>query len=1025
MKMHDKLETIPWLRVTLISLLASVYWTVAGAANPEPAGWYAGDMHVHRSCGGPPEAVTSLYNKMATNNLAVISLLADMGNGEVQNPITDLPLVNGSDAPVSTQGRIVHWDTEWHWDAIYTQFPHQALGGHLVALGLNEAHQIWEEYTYPIMQWAQSVPNDGIAGFAHMQYLDEGIPQTLNCCIPIEYPVEVALGAADFISEDVTGSDTAIHAYYRLLNTGFRPGFAAGTDYPCGVSELGSLLTYVKVANGQMTYSNWIEGIKAGRTVVSRNAHNEFLNLRVNGTAAPGDEIPLSAGASLPVTVTWTANKNLSGTIELIKNGVVVASKLASVTATASANLSATVNFTKSGWLAARRMDIKGHQSHTSAVFVTVNNAPVRASAEDAQFYEQWMDELLTKTSPGGVWNAFFPTNLVAAQARYLDAKAIYHQIALEAGATPRPLTIVTTGLPNGILGFPYSATLSASGGTSPYSWSVSGLPAGLSVVDGTIAGTPLAAGFNSFSVQASDAGNPIQTASRQLNLTINSVPPASSTLWPATALPSVAADDDASPVELGVKFRSGVNGFITGIRFYKGSTNTGAHVGNLWDSSGNLLASAAFTNETASGWQRVSFPSPVAIAANTVYVASYHTNTGHYSVDSGYFANSGIANGLLYALRDGENGGNGVFAYGATSSFPNATYQASNYWVDAVFTASIDDDTTPPTVPANVKAAATSVTQVNLKWTASTDNIAVTRYVVERCQGASCGGGSFAQIASPVVNNFADSGLAPETTYRYRVKAVDPSGNQSGYSAIATAATNVIATPDTFLFKSGMLRTVDYAGPLGLGVLANDADSKNLLLNSVLLGVIPPGVTLENTGIVTINRATGASFKYRASNGTLLSLPATGAAVILRLNGLPKAVIDNCTYNRAGTGSIVSGSACVMAASARVFSMNLRANDTDPNITINKPSDGVGDAITGAIITATGTGVSVAANPVCGQAAIGTSTASARITNRCNGVLTVTVTATAPATPIKFNYKAVDDLKGESAAVINTITVQ
>lgn len=65
---------------------------LSSAAPVEPAGWYAGDMHVHRSCGGSPEAVSSLYTKMSTNNLAAISLLADMGNGEVQDPATDLPV---------------------------------------------------------------------------------------------------------------------------------------------------------------------------------------------------------------------------------------------------------------------------------------------------------------------------------------------------------------------------------------------------------------------------------------------------------------------------------------------------------------------------------------------------------------------------------------------------------------------------------------------------------------------------------------------------------------------------------------------------------------------------------------------------------------------------------------------------------------------------------------------------------------------------------------------------------------------
>lgn len=383
---------------------------------------------------------------MSPNNLAVMSLLADMGNAEVQNATTDLPLVNGQDASVSTPGQIVHWDAEWHWDAIYTQYSHQALGGHLVALGLTQAQQIWQEYTYPILNWARQ--QGGVAGFAHMQYLDGGIPQTLTCCTPIEYPVEVALGAADFISEDVddTGSgfsmypESAIQAYYKLLNTGFRPGLAAGTDYPCNTSRpLGALLTYVQVAGGQMTYRNWIEGIRNGRTVVSRNGHREFVNLTVNGSATPGDEIRLASAGSLPVVVQWTATQNLSGSIELVSNGVVVASRQASVAAGAPVTWSTTVDFPKSGWVIARTMGADGHQAHTAAVFVIVNNAPIRASAADAQFFVQWMDNLLTKTSPGGAWNSFFPTSLAQAQARYQSAKAIFQQIALEAGGGPPP----------------------------------------------------------------------------------------------------------------------------------------------------------------------------------------------------------------------------------------------------------------------------------------------------------------------------------------------------------------------------------------------------------------------------------------------------------------------------------------------------------------------------------------------------------------------------------------------------------
>src|SRR5580765_1578718 len=170
--------------VPLISALVVVLPTFA-QSTPEPAGWYAGDMHVHRSCGGAPESVPSIYGKMDSQNLSSLSLLADMGNGEVQNPVTDLLLVTGKDDPISSPDRTLHWDAEWHWDSTYTQYPHQALGGHIVVLGLNEAHQIWDECTYPIFQWAHA--QNAIAGFAHMQYLGTAFPQSLNCCIPLEY----------------------------------------------------------------------------------------------------------------------------------------------------------------------------------------------------------------------------------------------------------------------------------------------------------------------------------------------------------------------------------------------------------------------------------------------------------------------------------------------------------------------------------------------------------------------------------------------------------------------------------------------------------------------------------------------------------------------------------------------------------------------------------------------------------------------------------------------------------------------
>ena len=160
-------------------------------------------------------------------------------------------------------------------------------------------------------------------------------------------------------------------------------------------------------------------------------------------------------------------------------------------------------------------------------------------------------------------------------------------------------------------------------------------------------------------------------------------------TAWDDATTPSVASSTDSSAVELGVKFRTAMDGYVTGVRFYKGSLNTGTHIGNLWSSTGQLLGSAVFSNETASGWQQVDFPTPVAVTAGTVYIASYFAPNGRYAFDNGYFANSGVDNWPVYLLQDGESGNNGVYTYSASSAFPTASYQASNYWVDVVFTTS------------------------------------------------------------------------------------------------------------------------------------------------------------------------------------------------------------------------------------------------------------------------------------------------------------------------------------------------
>jgi len=134
-------------------------------------------------------------------------------------------------------------------------------------------------------------------------------------------------------------------------------------------------------------------------------------------------------------------------------------------------------------------------------------------------------------------------------------------------------------------------------------------------------------------------------------------------------------------------------------------------------------------------------------------------------------YSNSGLAPGTAYRYR-----------VRASDTVPNY----SGY--STIVSATTSSDAQAPTTPGGLTAIPASSTQVNLAWTASTDNVAVTGYLVERCQGAGCT--TFAQIATPTTISFDDTGLAPSTTYRYRVRARDAVPNFSAYSTIASAAT-------------------------------------------------------------------------------------------------------------------------------------------------------------------------------------------------------------------------------------------
>ena len=210
---------------------------------------------------------------------------------------------------------------------------------------------------------------------------------------------------------------------------------------------------------------------------------------------------------------------------------------------------------------------------------------------------------------------------------------------------------------------------------------------------------TPTAAGSVVIKSRAVDQAGLTETAgtapsANAINVTVSSVVsnPCPCTIFSTTQPIQPTGStlkNDGNALSIGTKFSVSSNGYITALRFYKASGNTGTHTGQLFTASGSLLAQAVFTGETASGWQQINLATPVAVTTGTVYVVSYHSSAGNYSTTINYF-NTAVVNGPLRGLANGENGGNGLYRYTTTPLIPNATYQASNYWVDVVFNTEI-----------------------------------------------------------------------------------------------------------------------------------------------------------------------------------------------------------------------------------------------------------------------------------------------------------------------------------------------
>ena len=291
-------------------------------------------------------------------------------------------------------------------------------------------------------------------------------------------------------------------------------------------------------------------------------------------------------------------------------------------------------------------------------------------------------------------------------------------------------------------------------------------------------------------------------------------------TIWKPSDTPGIASQNDTNAVEVGVKFRADADGYITGLRFYKGAANTGTHVGHLWTNGGAPLATAAFSAETASGWQEVALPSPVAITAGTIYVASYQTPRRRYSAESGVFRRRpDTTTGCFTRCRTASMARTACTATARAAPFPPIRSDPRTIgWTSSSTARLAAGDTTPPVI-SNITATPIDATSGFTAWT--TDEVSDSQ-VAYGLSPASLTG-SIAQSQNVTSHAVSLTGLAPDTTYYYRVTSTDGSANTSTAPAVpASFILSSAAFVDTTVadFSAGTRDAAAYLGETGNGEL-------------------------------------------------------------------------------------------------------------------------------------------------------------------------------------------------------------
>jgi len=206
-------------------------------------------------------------------------------------------------------------------------------------------------------------------------------------------------------------------------------------------------------------------------------------------------------------------------------------------------------------------------------------------------------------------------------------------------------------------------------------------------------------------------------------------------------------------------------------------------------------------------------------------------------------------------------------------------------------------------TAPSNLTATAAGPAQINLSWTAATETGGtISKYLVERCQGAACS--TFAQVGTSTTTSFNDPGLTGSTSYSYRIRATDAASNLGPYSGTAGATT----APPTFTAPSNLAATPVSSVQINLSWTAatetGGTISQYLVERCTGAGCnnfaqvgTSSTTTFNNTGLLA---NTSYSYRVRASDALNNLSGYSNAATGITLSGPPPAPISFVQVNAA-----------------------------------------------------------------------------------------------------------------------------